>query len=294
MRAVMNATLLFFVLIFWTASVDAAESYFTDIERILKNDKLVVAILAADAPPMIMTNEEGEPIGFDVDLARDVGKKLGVPVEFVRTADTYDGVALMVAHGKADVAVSFLSRSVDRAKKVFFTDPYVTQTSRVFYNRVAWTKLRERYRWLERIDQIAKTAAHAAVEIGVLRGSVYAAGLEREVPNIRAKEYESIAGIMAAVKTGEIFGGFHGEIQIAYHMRQHPEYAIYIGVEPSPRGHSDISIAVRPDAPNLLRWLNIYLGEHVHVLDAQGVIKRYEEQQEKEKREAKENEKTAD
>lgn len=292
MKVVLNATLSVLLLIGWIASVAAAESYFLDIQRILENDKLVVALLAVDAPPMIMTNENGEPVGFDIDLARDVGKKLGVPIEFVRIADTYDGVALVVAHGKADVAVSFLSRSVDRAKKVFFTDPYVTQTSRVFYNRVAWTKLRERYRWLERIDQIANTEAHADIEIGVLRGSVYAANLERDVPNIGTREYESIAEIMAAVKAGEIFGGFHGEIQIAYHMRQHPEHAIYIGTEPRPRSHSDISIAVRPDAPNLLRWLNLYLGEHVGILDAQGVIKRYEEHQAKEKREAMEKKKS--
>ncbi len=34
---------------------------------------------------------------------------------------------------------------------------------------------------------------------------------------------------------------------------------------------------MRPDAPNLLRWLNIYLANHVGLLDAKGVIKRYRE-----------------
>ena len=95
--------------------------------------------------------------------------------------------------------------------------------------------------------------------------------------------------MMAAVRAGEIFGAYHGEIRIGYHLRQHPEYAIHIGMLSATRETtSDISIAVRPDAPNLLRWLNIYLQNHVGVLDAAGVIRRYEESQAKGERAAEE------
>lgn len=289
MSAVVTAALSLLVLIASSVSAAATDSSFPDIQRILQEEKLVVAILAADAPPMIMTNEEGVPVGFEVDLARDIGKKLGVAVEFVRTAGSYDAVALMVARGEADVAVSFLSRSVERAKKVFFTVPYIVQSAQLIYNRVAWAKLRAKYRWLEEIRQIPNSKAAATVEFGVLEGSVYEENAERDFPGIRLRVYESFPEMITAVRAGEILGAYHGEIRIGYQMRQHPEYAIYIGVQPAIRNvSSDISIAVRPDAPNLLRWLNLYLGSHVGVLDAQEVIKRYEDSQASQQRKQRE------
>lgn len=57
--------------------------------------------------------------------------------------------------------------------------------------------------------------------------------------------------------------------------RQHPETAIYVAVEPNVRLPSDICIAVRPDAPNLLRWVNVYLADHVGILDKSELIERY-------------------
>jgi hypothetical protein len=32
---------------------------------------------------------------------------------------------------------------------------------------------------------------------------------------------------------------------------------------------------VRPDAPNLLRWVNLYLADHVGMLDDAEIVKRY-------------------
>lgn len=38
---------------------------------------------------MIMTAKDGKPMGSEPDIARDLAKKLGVEVAFIRTADTY-------------------------------------------------------------------------------------------------------------------------------------------------------------------------------------------------------------
>jgi hypothetical protein len=56
---------------------------------------------------------------------------------------------------------------------------------------------------------------------------------------------------------------------------RHAETAIYIGVEPEAPYPGDIRIAVCPDAPNLLRWVNVYLADHVGQLEASELIERY-------------------
>jgi hypothetical protein len=81
--------------------------------------------------------------------------------------------------------------------------------------------------------------------------------------------------IITAVKEGRIFAGLHGELQTEYYMRRNPETAIYVALEPRARHPSDINIAVRPDAPNLLQWVNVYLANHVGLFAGTEIVQRY-------------------
>ena len=111
----------------------AEPAIFPDIQRILDAGLIRVAIRAKDAAPMIMTNADGLLDGApNPDLARDLAKKLGVAAEFVRTAETYDGVVELVARKQADIAVSYLSGGMQRARYVFFSRPYIQQSGYFF------------------------------------------------------------------------------------------------------------------------------------------------------------------
>ena len=92
-------------------------------------------------------------------------------------------------------------------------------------------------------------------------------GVDRRLPDL--------AELVEAVKEGRVYAGFHGGLQLDYYMLRHPETAIYIGLDPAAPCPGDISIAVRPDAPNLLRWVNVYLADHVGQLDASELIVQY-------------------
>ena len=271
---VIMVRVLWLLLISVNAAIAAPESSFPDIQRILDNGKLRVAILARDAPPMIMTDRNGTLTGSEVDLALDIGEKLGVDVEFIRTAETYNGVVGVVARAEADLGISFLSSGVRRAKWVLFSQPYVTQNRRVFYHRASFTRLRRDHR-ITSIGQLAETEAAATLEFGVLDDSINERMLERSLPQFAVKRYDSLPEMVTDVKEGRIFGGLHGELQIEYYMRRNPETAIRVALEPRARQPSDISIAVRPDAPNLLQWVNVYLANHVGLLDSEEIVERY-------------------
>jgi hypothetical protein len=66
--------------------------------------------------------------------------------------------------------------------------------------------------------------------------------------------------MMTAVGSGETFAALHGGLQIDYFMRRNPASAIYMAIDPDIRQSSDIRIAVRPDAPNLLQLGQPLLG----------------------------------
>jgi hypothetical protein len=64
-------------------------------------------------------------------------------------------------------------------------------------------------------------------------------------------------------------------------MRSNPATAIHVAIDPDIRQSSDIRIAIRPDAPNLLRWVNLYLADHVGMLDDAEIVHRYLDQNRK-------------
>lgn len=252
----------------------ARPEIFPDIKRIINVGVLRVALLGKDAPPLIMTNAKGELSGTEPELARDLAQKLGVKVKFNRNAKTYDGVINIVARKEADIAVSYLTGDVQRALYVLFSRPYIRQSGRLFYNRAYYAKLQRDYK-IEDLQAINNLPDAAKITVGVEKGSVNAVYIARDFPNVKLKTFPDLAKIMAAVKTGKIFAGMYGSLRTNFYLRRHPALAIYIAVDSKIRVSSDIRIAVRPDAPDLLRWINLYLANNVGMMDHKKIIDRY-------------------
>jgi len=80
---------------------------------------------------------------------------------------------------------------------------------------------------------------------------------------------------MAALRNGDIFAVMNGGLQLDYYLRSNPATAIYVAVDPDIRQPDEIRIAIRPDAPNLLRWVDLYLANHVGMLDDSEIVRRY-------------------
>jgi polar amino acid transport system substrate-binding protein len=78
--------------------------------------------VGSDIPyaPMEMFDENNNPIGFDVDLANAIGKKLGVKIIYQKQA--FDTLIASLEANKHDVAMSSLSDTVERQAKLDFVD----------------------------------------------------------------------------------------------------------------------------------------------------------------------------
>ncbi len=72
--------------------------------------------------PWAMKNKEGELIGFEIDVARELAKDMGVDVEFVPTK--WSGIIPALLTGKFDVIIGGMSVTPERNLKVNFTMPY--------------------------------------------------------------------------------------------------------------------------------------------------------------------------
>ncbi|MBS3765866.1 transporter substrate-binding domain-containing protein [Candidatus Bipolaricaulota bacterium] len=72
--------------------------------------------------PWDYTNEEGELVGFDIEVIREVAKLEGFNVKFVTSS--WSSLIPMVKMGKADMTGGGMSITEQREKQVDFTNPY--------------------------------------------------------------------------------------------------------------------------------------------------------------------------
>ena len=80
--------------------------------------------LDADFAPMGFTQDDGEIVGFDIDLANAVAEKMGVGLE-VKPID-WDSKAMELSTGKIDVIWNGFSITDERRQEVLFSNPYLS------------------------------------------------------------------------------------------------------------------------------------------------------------------------
>ena len=91
------------------------------LDRIIKEKKIRVTA-EVTAPPFGFLDKNNQPDGSEVETARQLAKDLGVELELVQVTGPQRIPALLA--GRADVAISSLSMTFDRAKVVMFAPPH--------------------------------------------------------------------------------------------------------------------------------------------------------------------------
>ncbi|WP_198419445.1 transporter substrate-binding domain-containing protein [Geomonas terrae] len=86
--------------------------------------KTLVVGMELAYPPFEMTDASGRPDGVSVQLARELGKALGRPVEIRNIA--FDGLIPSLKTGKIDLIISSMTATAERARSIDFSDPYLS------------------------------------------------------------------------------------------------------------------------------------------------------------------------
>ena len=91
------------------------------LDRIIKEKKIRVTA-EVTSPPFGILDRNNQPDGSEIGTARQLAKDLGVELELVQVTGPQRIPALLA--GRADVAISSLSITFDRAKTVMFAPPH--------------------------------------------------------------------------------------------------------------------------------------------------------------------------
>ncbi|KUO74742.1 MAG: hypothetical protein APF81_20665 [Desulfosporosinus sp. BRH_c37] len=227
-----------------------------DIKHIKEKGKLVVAMFWQDRPPFFYSDQAGNLVGIDVNLAKDIAKYLAVDVEFDRSSRSFEEVVNKVVQGQADLGISKLSVTLARAQRASFTQPYVSFQQGLLVNRLLLESILQAHAvTADATEQIINTSQ----KIGVLDNTSYVEYAEILFPNAKIIKYNSLPELIAAVRSGEILAVLYDENELNMQINQSPDLLIYTKLFILKNRVDQIAIAVAPDNTNLLAWLNTYL-----------------------------------
>ncbi|MBW2058128.1 MAG: transporter substrate-binding domain-containing protein [Deltaproteobacteria bacterium] len=88
----------------------------------IRSKGVLVVSTDANYAPQSFLNDKGELVGFDIDVAREVARRLGVKVKFV-TPD-WDLIVAGKWGGRWDLSIGSMTITAERARVVDFSTPY--------------------------------------------------------------------------------------------------------------------------------------------------------------------------
>jgi polar amino acid transport system substrate-binding protein len=247
------ATIIFTLITIMASLVTAEKGPVRDLTQIIDSKKVVVAMVGQDYPPFITKTPEGRLQGLEADMAQDVANKLGVTLEII-TAVHFEDVIDLVASGNADIGLSNLSITCERAKKIKFTNPYRKLGILLLLNRkkMAAGNLTAGMQHLDELKSTTET-------IGVIGRSAYETGALKYFHNAKIKTYDRYEDMILAAEEGETLLAIGNSGTIDAFLEKNPQIVVKLQPFKIEDYTDHIAMAVAVENDHLLSWLNSYI-----------------------------------
>jgi polar amino acid transport system substrate-binding protein len=111
------------------ASIELAKK--STLEKIVQKGEIRVGF-EAGYMPFEMTDKKGNFVGFDIDMAKELAKAMGV--KFVPVNTAWDGIIPSLMTNKFDIIMSGMTVTQERNLKINFADPYIIVGQTILLN----------------------------------------------------------------------------------------------------------------------------------------------------------------
>ncbi len=222
----------------WCASAQAANPQ--TIDDIIKNGKIVVGV-STTTPIFGLIGKDGEPEGYDPDVARLLAKYLGVKVEFVPVTGANRIPQLL--SGRVDVLICLFGITPERAQQVWYSMPYAYEAATLVAPAAVNVKT---------VDDLK------GKRVGVPRGAMQDLMLTplAQEKGFQLQRFDDEATELQALISGQIDLGGTGLLVNQRLNRNNPgkDYQVKIVLRPLHFG-----IGIRRGETDKLQWLNTFV-----------------------------------
>lgn len=151
-----------------------------------EKDKLVIATSGTYKP--ITYSEGGELTGYDIDMGKEIGRRIGVRVEFV--SGQLSGLLPGLNAGKFDAVMSGLLMTEQRKQSITFSEPYLADGT-IAVGKTGNAKVTD----ITKLERL---------KVGVIGGSATQTAIEKLGGYSELKEYPGAPEGFADVSAGRI------------------------------------------------------------------------------------------
>jgi ABC-type amino acid transport substrate-binding protein len=114
----------FIVVLLLLSLLSACGANMDSVLNKIKTDGKIVVGTSADYAPYEYLDEAGNKTGFDIELMEEIGKRMGVTIEWQDMP--FDSLVAAVASGKLDMSISCFNYDEERDLTVDFSEAYYT------------------------------------------------------------------------------------------------------------------------------------------------------------------------
>ena len=137
----------------------------------------------------------GELKGYDVDVANEIGKRIGATIDFV--CQDWDGMIPALLANKFDIIVASMSITAARMERIDFSTPY-----RVSIGQFVAPKA-SAYNFFN-ADGTVNPASLKGVRVGLERATTYDNWFAAKVPEVEVVRYDDNQSMYLDLKAGRI------------------------------------------------------------------------------------------
>ncbi|HEY2871489.1 MAG TPA: transporter substrate-binding domain-containing protein [Reyranella sp.] len=217
-----------------------AAAQVVSVDDIIKRGKLIVGVNTT-TPIFGLMGKDGQPEGYDPDVARLMGKYLGVPVEFVPVTGANRIPALLT--GRVDVLICLFGITPERAQQVWYSMPYATEAA---------TLVGPGSRNVKSIDDLK------GLKVGVPRGAMQDLILSpvAAAKGITLQRFDDEATGLQALISGQVDLTGTGLLVYRTLNRNDPgkDYSVKVVLR-----ELHFGIGMRRGSTDLLQWTNTFL-----------------------------------
>ena len=196
------------------------------------------------APFEYMDETTGEAKGFDIDVATAVAEKMGLTCTFLPNQKFDTLVPTIKQGGKADIAISGITITDERAQEIDFTDPYVDSNQSLVV--------------LGTSSDTSTTLNVAGKKIACQSGTTGNDWIKENMPLATCVPLDDVAAAMAGVETG-LYDGFVIDLPVSSNLIAQSFTDLKVAEE-IPTGEQ-YGIAVSKDNPGLTAAINEALSK---------------------------------
>ena len=194
--------------------------------------------------PFEMKDKKGRIIGYDVDMAKKMAKKMGVKLKLVSTA--WDGLIAGLLTNKFDIIMSGMTITQQRNLKINFADSYIVVGQTVMMQKKLAGKVKS-----------AKDLDKSEYTIATQLGTTGEMAARKFFKNAKIETYETEAA--NAVLSGNADAIMHDQpYNILFMANKGKNTLLHLD---TPLSYEPLGWAIRKGDPDFLNWLNNFLRQ---------------------------------